>query len=143
MRKQLQDYLEIRVQQYVSETRGVTNPCEKAKLKREACLKRNAEIVKVEGKGEILSSSKKEEFSTVHYRVHLQYLTKQKDLLYLEEEIEYREAKFYKGVLVEDAEVPSPKGMETVGQLDFSNESERSSYQYNRLKAVQYAERWW
>ena len=45
------------------------------------------------------------EVENVQYHVHLQYLIKQKKHVYLEEEIEFRQAEFYKGVLVEDQEI--------------------------------------
>ena len=45
------------------------------------------------------------EVENVQYHVHLQYLIKQKKHVYIEEEIELRQAEFYKGVLVEDQEI--------------------------------------
>ncbi|WML49811.1 amidase domain-containing protein [Neobacillus sp. PS3-34] len=146
MRSQLQEFLEKRVQQYVSQPRGIESPCQKAEKKKEAHLKRAAEIVKTKASGKILKRIEEGEFSKAIYQVHFQYLIKQKDLLYIEEEIELREAKFYKGVLVEDEEVKRQEKVVEGADLalsEFIDVSERLAYQYNRLKAVQYAERWW
>jgi hypothetical protein len=65
----------------------------------------------------------------------------------LEEETEERLAKFYKGALVMDEErIPNEEyepQPETAAPVFQEEGPERLSYQYNRLKAVQYAERWW
>jgi hypothetical protein len=65
----------------------------------------------------------------------------------MEEEVEERLAKFYKRALVMDEEIKPPYEYPEP-HLDpmiptFEGNEERLSYQYNRLKAVQYAERWW
>ena len=62
---------------------------------------RQAEMVKVKAKGYIDKiQNTSPEVENVQYHVHLQYLIKQKKHVYLEEEIEFRQAEFYKGVLV-------------------------------------------
>jgi hypothetical protein len=148
MRQQLQEMLQKRVQQCVSNSRQSQHECEKIKRKIIALDNRQGEIVKVNAKGFIDQFQKKSpDVENVHYHVHLQYLIKQKKQVYLEEEIEFRQAEFYKGVLVEDQEVNPFQLEENRTWVEPVEESlereERAGFQYNRLKAIQYAERWW
>ena len=151
MRKQIQEYLQKRVHQYVSSSRS-TGLDEKMEKKREAYNRRQAELVKVHARGSIdhvVRSSPESEY--VQYHVHLQYLIKQKKLLLIEEEIETRQAEFYKGVLVADKEIDPFLREEAAIEvdsfisepLDVDDRQERAPFRYNRQKAVQYAERWW
>ncbi|HLO12412.1 MAG TPA: amidase domain-containing protein [Pseudoneobacillus sp.] len=145
MKEQLQRLLEERVKQCVSIPKNSESKCLKIEAKKENCDKRSAEIVKAKAIGKILNKHVNEESINVKYQVHFQYLIKQKGHLYLEEEVELREAVFFKGTLIKDEEV---------NQIDISNNEAsvliqddfdeiRVKYKYNRLKAVQYAERWW
>jgi hypothetical protein len=143
----IQDLYEKRVKQFVSDklTNKIYFP--KAEIKQAALAKRAAEVVKVNVTGKILEMLEEDEFKTLKYNAHYQYLIKQKGLLYLEEEVEERVAKFYKEALVMDEETnpfnpPQETSLEQITPFLEDNE-ERLSYQYNRLKAVQYAERWW
>jgi len=121
------------------------------KLERKQAIfaKRNAEIVKVKGKGKIDYINPLPEGKKVYYTVHLQYFIKQKDFFYIEEEREKRQGLFYKGVLIEDEEVPISFASEEIGFSEEEVPAEEEemhkdrSYTYDRLKAVQYAERWW
>lgn len=122
--------------------------CEKIERRREAFRNRKAEIIKVKAKGRINHREQRiEEIEKVLYQVHLQYLIQQKNQLYVEEEIEWRQAEFYKGILVDDQEInPFYFEEESVidpPKFDLEEREERASFRYNRLKAVQYAERWW
>ncbi|MCM3114473.1 amidase domain-containing protein [Neobacillus sp. MER 74] len=143
----IQELFEKRANQFVSD-KGTTPKVffPKADMKQSTFAKRSAEIVKVKTSGKIIEIDKEDEFQTVKYQAHYQYLIKQKELLYMEEEVEERLAKFYKNALVMDEEI-SPYGAQETYQfpteLDVKDQDERLSYQYNRLKAVQYAERWW
>lgn len=142
----IQDLFEKRVNQFVSDKRTHKLFFPKAEKKQASLAKRSAEIVKVKASGKIVEMLDEDEFQTVKYKAHYQYLIKQKGLLYLEEEVEERVAKFYKEALVMDEEI-NPYDLQesyqetTVPGLE--DKDERASYQYNRLKAVQYAERWW
>ncbi|ETI66247.1 amidase domain-containing protein [Neobacillus vireti] len=145
MNKSFQKLFDTRVQQFVSDKRSHKIFFPKAEKKQQAFAKRSAEIVKVKAAGRIMEESDEEEFQTVKYLAHYQYLIKQKGILYMEEEVEIRVAKFYKDVLVSDEEI-KPEYQEhdaTTAIPDFDSDEERLSYQYNRLRAVQYAERWW
>ncbi|MCQ6276769.1 amidase domain-containing protein [Bacillus sp. V3B] len=148
MRIQLQELLEKRVQQCVTNSRSPIDLCEKIERKREALSNRKAGMIKVKAKGKIDHIEPSEgELEKVLYQVHLQYLIQQKDHLYLEEEIELRKAEFYKGILVDDQEInPFFSEDDRVidpPKLDLEEQDERVAFHYNRLKAVQYAERWW
>lgn len=148
MRQQIIDLIEKRAHQCVSSTRNSTRACEKIEKKKESLFSRNAEMIKVKAKGQLDHIRKHEEdIEAVTYRVHFQYLIQQGDHIYMEEEVEKRKAEFYKGILVDDAEI-MPFQVESVHEIfKPSMEEERGGggggYSYNRLKAVQYAERWW
>ncbi|MGX6442435.1 amidase domain-containing protein [Neobacillus sp. K501] len=145
MSELLQELFERRAEQFVSKEKNNPNNFSKAQQKIDTLAKRSAEIVKVKAAGKVLERSNDEVFQTITYQVHYQYLIKQKDTLYLEEETEARIGKFYKNDLIMDDEImpvydsfPSLEIPTDIEEMD-----ERMSYQYNRLKAVQYAERWW
>jgi hypothetical protein len=142
----IQDLFEKRVNQFVSDKRTHKVFFPKAEKKHSALAERSAEIVKVKAIGRIIEMDEEDEFQTVKYYAHYQYLIKQKGILYMEEESEERLAKFYKNALVMDEEINPYENQElfhmpvTPGLED---NDERLSFQYDRLKAVQYAERWW
>ncbi|MBT2737462.1 amidase domain-containing protein [Bacillus sp. ISL-7] len=142
----IQDLFDKRVNQFVSDKRTHKVFFPKAEIKQSALSKRSAEIVKVKAAGRIIERNEEDEFQTVKYHAHYQYLIKQKGILYLEEEVEERLAKFYKEALVMDEEI-NPYDHQEPYQVpitqSFEDSDERLSFQYNRLKAVQYAERWW
>lgn len=146
MRSQLQELLEQRVLQCVSMPRNQLHECPEIEKKKESCSRRSAEMVKAKAKGMIERKTGNEEQGKVFYRVHLQYLIRQKGHFYLEEEVEKRCAEFYKGVLVKDEKINEYdlNGSMDGGERSFEDRSDsRAGYRYNRLKAVQYAERWW
>jgi hypothetical protein len=145
MKKKLQDLFEQRINQFVSDM-DVRNFYLKAERKKDSCAKRGAEIVKVETAGKMIDNGIENSFETVNYEVHYQYLIKQKGKLYIEEEIELRTAKFYKNEIILDEEI-IPFKIQNVPEdrvdLPMEEMDQRLSYEYNRLKVVQYAERWW
>lgn len=144
MKEQLHEHLQKRVQQCVSHTDG---KCQKIERKKAGLKARSGEIVKAQAIGKIISiGDEQNDFRNVSYLVHFQYLIKQKDMFILEEEIEKRNAEFYKGVLVDDKET-NPFEKESIPlpsePIKTEESLERIAYEYNRLKAVQYAEKWW
>lgn len=146
MQELLQDLFEKRLNQFVSEKRSHKLFFPKAEKKQLSLLKRSAEIVKVNATGKVLAKSSEEEFQTIKYQTHYQYLIKQKGKIYMEEELEDRVAKFYKEALVMDEEIVPNLDQDLDHEPilpEHQEDDERLSYQYNRLKAVQYAERWW
>ncbi|MBY0099719.1 amidase domain-containing protein [Mesobacillus maritimus] len=153
MREQLQNLLEQRVRQYVSQTRSEIHDCPFIEKTKESCANRGADILRTTAEGKITKEGKTAEGTEVFYKAHYQYLIKQKNAFLIEERIEERKAEFYKGILVEDNEINldflgSPK-IET-NEVERNQEEqdeiegdERKSFRYDRMKAVQYAERWW
>jgi hypothetical protein len=146
MKQQLKELIEKRIQQCVVKER-TTIEDDKFARKRSCFHRRNAEIVHVKAKGKVEDIQKKaDETEELVYTVHLQYFIKQGELFFLEEEVENRKSIFYKGVLIEDKEmVPVyPEYRENPLSEEFGNTTEGwSRYTYDRLKAVQYAEKWW
>ncbi|CAM3787609.1 amidase domain-containing protein [Mesobacillus thioparans] len=148
MRDQLQELLEQRVLQCVSMPRNQLHECPGIELKKQSFSNRSAEIVKAKGDGRIRRKLEEKENASVLYDVHFQYLIKQRGLFYMEEEVEKRRAEFYKGVLVKDEKLKESERTEA-GEESlpvFTQETDgqdRKGFRYDRLKAVQYAERWW
>lgn len=142
VKNHLEDKLNERVQQFVGRQKINDDKIEK---KRELMAKRKAEIVKVTARGKVTARESDGDHVYLFYNVHLKYLIKQKGRMYIEEEMEQRKASFYKGGIFDDIEQPiiydqDHRDDETL----FSGDSdERVPFQYDRLQAVQYAERWW
>jgi hypothetical protein len=145
VRQQLQRLLAEQVKQCVSNPNSTENNYAKIETKKNSATKRSAEIVKVKASGKILNKTVTDETTNVMYQVHFQYLIKQKDYLYVEEEIELRKADFFKGTLIKDMEVNQfeNRSIELPQISEIYQDEIRLNFQYNRLKAVQYAERWW
>jgi hypothetical protein len=148
MREQLQELLEQRVLQCVSMPRNQLHECPSIEMKKQSFANRSAEIVKAKANGRVIEKFEDKENAKVLYEVHFQYLIKQRGLFYMEEEVEKRQAEFYKGVLVKDEKMNEIKGsqgsheaMPAIAQEE--GDQERKGFKYDRLKAVQYAERWW
>ncbi len=146
MKEQLQELLEKRVRQCVSNERESIHTCMKIKNKKRSLEKRGASIVKAKAIGKIKGEPHIQEDSKyISYMAHFQYLIKQGKTFYIEEEVEERVAEFYKETLVEDKEKLVLYDQDTVDTVDILEEDSRSSYpfHYDRRKAVQYAEKWW
>ncbi|TDK58414.1 hypothetical protein E2K98_23575 [Bacillus salipaludis] len=145
MQESLQELFDKRIHQFISNTREQKSLYPKAERKLASLSKRSAEIVKVKAAGNIIEKIENGNYETVHYMAHFQYLIKQKDALYLEEETEMRLAKLYKGEVISDQEIAPVQTGDGHQELSIPTEEleERSSFRYDRLKAVQYAERWW
>ncbi|MGM7719200.1 amidase domain-containing protein [Metabacillus sp. Hm71] len=76
------------------------------------------------------------------YTCHYKWLNKQYDRFFLEERIEHRKARFYRDELVDDRIVDFNEiGNEPAPSAD--DQRSKESFVYDRLAAVQYAERWW
>jgi hypothetical protein len=147
LHRQLQEIFESRVNHYVSNSREKGSIYPKAERKRETLAKRNAEIVKVKAAGKMIEEVAEGDFQNAKYLVHYQYLIKQKGNLYIEEEVETRVGRFYRGELVFDDELnpfeATHRQPMSAANVSLEEDGERLSFQYNRLKAVQYAETWW
>ncbi|MBM7694223.1 cell wall-associated NlpC family hydrolase [Peribacillus deserti] len=141
MREKLKMLLEERVQKYVSDSalRAEDGKIEKKLL---SLKERSAEIVNVKAQAHVKSLNDDKGFSSIMYDIHFKYLIKQKDFIYMEEEIEHRQAVAEDGEVIQDLEVPYRFTAEPFEE-DAEDFDDRIPYAYNRLKAVQYSERWW
>ncbi|RFU63256.1 amidase domain-containing protein [Bacillus sp. V59.32b] len=145
MRTQLEALLKERVNHFVTgETRDRTLLGEKLERKLQSLQKRKAEFVQVKAEAHILSEQRRSQDTLLDYMIHYRFLTKQVDFFYDEEGIEYRTARFVNEKLVEDKEKrPKTETPDFALRMNPSAPDERLAYTYDRLKAVQYAERWW
>lgn len=144
IRKLLIEKINHEISEYT--TRGQTDyQSEKVKRKIESCEKRHAEIVKVEATGKVNEvSMQPDETQAVLYDVHYKYLVKQGSYIYMEEEVENRRAVYYGGQIYNDGEIPAVfEGVKRKEETLDEENGERITYHYERLKAVQYAEKWW
>ncbi|GIN90321.1 hypothetical protein J6TS1_00390 [Siminovitchia terrae] len=142
MKEQLQKMLEKKASEFVGEKKAKD---EKVIRKREVMSKRNADIVKTLAVGKISKAEMKDGYHQLYYHVHLKYLIKQEDFLYVEEELERRKASFGKKGLHEDVELPVDFTIKTTEDVTVEEDQNQvmERYTYDRLKVVQYAERWW
>ncbi|AVQ98535.1 amidase domain protein [Oceanobacillus picturae] len=128
---------------FLQEERGEESWWDKKKA---CCEKRGAKIVRVEGKGHLFRKFRYDSETMYEYRLHFSYLTKQKDKLYLEEEVIPYTFKMEKGSIVEHKRGSIPKVKSPLSIAPNANRAsnqERMRFTYDRLAAVQYAERWW
>lgn len=109
MREQLHRFLKGRVEQCVTDSKEIKKDaqCHKIARKKKLLKNRQAKIVKANATGRFLKNGKimRDDNCTILYHVHFKYVIKQKNSIYIEEEIEKRQASFYKGTLIEDKEV--------------------------------------
>lgn len=115
--------------------------------KKELAEKRKAEIVKASC---LVKWPKhlEEGVRSVDYQCEYRLLYKQDDFLYIEETAEVRTARFSaKGHFIEDVlkieKLPRDDEILPLEAAICESESGRVAFQYDRLKSVQYAERWW
>lgn len=145
VKDQIKAYIESLVEAYVKENDVRGN--EKVTKKIASAAKRNAEIVKVKAITNITDKQQDDNHTYINYDVHMQYLIKQKEKMYVEEQLEHHIASFYKNKLYDTREIEYEDIILNLEKTDadFSTvrEDVRISYSYDRLKAVQYAERWW
>lgn len=141
MKKQLQEHLQKRCQEYVDDSTSLS--CTKVKLKSNLFQKRNAQIVYVKARGTIRSHHSADERSSVNYTIHWQFFIKQNQKFYIEEEMEERKAYFDRETLVEDEEVILLFSEEQSSAKWRKDTDLRIPFYYDRLRAVQYAETWW
>ncbi|WP_203364098.1 amidase domain-containing protein [Bacillus sp. REN10] len=140
MYQQLQYRLEQRLN-YLLDDR-ISCKDEKIVRKKQLLQARHCQLLKVKASGKVLFEDQDE----IQYKVHLKYLMKQNDYVYIEEEVEHRVAVKDKKEVIDDREKPFLSEVIPIEQLvvDGRYEEERgASFQYDRIQAVQYAERWW
>lgn len=139
MYQQLQQRLEQRLHQLLGDDIACVD--EKVLRKKQLLQARQCQLLKAKAAAKVLFEDQDE----IYYKVHLKYLMKQKDYVYLEEEVEHRVAVKYKQEIVDDREqsfLSEVIPMDTLVPGD-RYEEERKGFRYDRIQAVQYAERWW
>jgi hypothetical protein len=108
---------------------------------------RKAKIVKSIVDGRLVRSQEVGGIREADYVVHFQHLIKQNDKFYIEERIEERKAVFSGSELIDDYCPKNEKVLLNESTPSQSIERDLESgdfrYQYSRLEAVRYAERWW
>ncbi|MFS0645616.1 amidase domain-containing protein [Siminovitchia sp. 179-K 8D1 HS] len=142
MRDCLENKLEERVEEYAGRKKSRDD---KVNRKLQSLANRKCEIVKVDAVGQVLEKRTEKEIDQLLYHFHFKYVIKQGSFFYMEEEVEKRKAAFYKNHIIEDDEVPVEFEAEPL-KMDEGwkrEENEPIRYDYDRLEAVRYAERWW
>ncbi|BDG48689.1 amidase domain-containing protein [Parageobacillus sp. KH3-4] len=142
MKKQLQRLLEKRAQLFVS--KDGRNVEEAVERKRRLFERRGAEIVRCAINSQIISKRVMEKEGKIIYLAHYQFLVKHGAEMYVEEQVEERRAHFERGELVKDEKVTAVEP--GTAHLRLEREmlvDERISYEYDRARAVRYAETWW
>ncbi|MDR4887306.1 amidase domain-containing protein [Fredinandcohnia sp. QZ13] len=149
MKSTLAKVIEAKAQLLVGNTRSASSvnlsekDLELIQRKKELLGKRSAEIVKCKTNAQIINKNELDGKIHLNYHVHYQYLIRQNKNLYIEEQCEERKAIFTSNKLISDDEVP--KDIETHYETMDREALEENTrdFKYNRLAAVQYAERWW
>lgn len=140
MYEELRQEIERRLQSLVEDK--ARDEDEKLLRKKQLLDSRNSKIIKAKAFGKVLAH----EGEWTRYLVHFKYLIKQDSFIYLEEEVEERAARIENQKLVEDKETKrQPIFLTEEKEEDEFLEAfeERRAFHYDRLKAIQYAERWW
>lgn len=148
-KQELQCLLQTRAEELLGNTRSSTYfdhiEVDVLKRKHESLNKRNATIVKVTSRGQIIREHTIDDEQRIDYIVHNQYLIKQKEHFYLEEDLDERRAIFQRGKIKGDGKIMQTEQRQSdkVNQSFRNTNGQRVSYNYNRREAVQYAETWW
>lgn len=141
MKEQLQAVMEARVREYVGLE---SSEDQKIGRKLKSLEKRQAKLVKTEAKGRMIGTEWDGKHGNAYYMIHYKHLIDHLGYLYIEEEIEKRKASVYEGRVIKDSELPTPYVLENpLERVEEANYIERAPYHYDRMRAVQYAERWW
>lgn len=116
--------------------------------KKEQLMERGAAIVRASSKANITGRHRYDDREKISYVVHHSYLIKHGNNYYIEEQMEERAALFKDGRLIaESTQVLSTDSRDTLTNhlniLKDENIQDNIRFQYNRIEAVKYAERWW
>lgn len=117
--------------------------------KKQLFEKRNAEIIRITGKGALTSKRSYDKNNIYEYNIHLTFFIKQNNYFYIEEKITPYQFRIKNGNVTDHKEVPridvTDEGTNDFNrpQYTFHKQDENERFSYNRHAAVQYAERWW
>ncbi|KEK23372.1 amidase domain-containing protein [Bacillus gaemokensis] len=144
LEKQMQQILAYITNKRVSVDEIPTDLLQVLQRKRNLFQNRSAEIVKATADISFIRQMNSRHYQEVDYQVHLKYLIHHRELFYVEEEQLERRVRLKDGCIVEDHIVEQKEVQQNDGTLEREGtKSKYDSYQYNRLEAVKYAERWW
>ncbi|WP_077617042.1 amidase domain-containing protein [Bacillus sinesaloumensis] len=149
MKSTLAKVVEAKAQLLVGNTRNASSvqlPEKELGLiqrKKELLDERSAEIVKCHTNSQIIGKKEVDGKLHLNYLVHYQYLIRQNKNLYVEEQCEERRAIFTSNKLITDEEVLKEVDYDYEPMERETTEERNLDFRYNRLAAVQYAERWW
>ncbi|WP_257009803.1 amidase domain-containing protein [Evansella halocellulosilytica] len=119
--------------------------------KKSQLYKRKAEIIKNIVDGRIIGEQSYFSRTVINYILVLQHVIKQKEKIYIEEQLQHRRAIFEDDEMIDDYLVNrdgSPMTEEEnvkFDEVEFESIVDRKGppYEYDRLSVVKYAERWW
>ncbi|MBD1382328.1 amidase domain-containing protein [Metabacillus arenae] len=148
MKQAIAELLESRLERLInrreSESLRMIDDMQKVENKYELLKRRNVDLMKGKVRvsiQKVADSSRTEK--EIEYKAHYQFLYNDHAKLYIEETVENRKALFYLEEIISDRELPFPF-QEASAELEAEEEDfPRTNFHYDRLAAVQYAERWW
>jgi len=115
--------------------------------KRKLMQERGAEIVRINGKGQVFHKVKYDDQENYHYLLHLSFLMNQEDYFYIEETVIPYQFQIRNGKIIEHEEVEhqldTRQDFLTFTEHDGVNHQGQERFTYDRLAAVKYAELWW
>ncbi|MFC3038794.1 amidase domain-containing protein [Virgibacillus xinjiangensis] len=114
-------------------------------LRKKALWKnRGAEIVRIHGQGERYRQFRYDGNCFYRYLLHHTFLIKQKDRFHVEELVIPYEFRWINGKVEDHREVPkNPQSERKLDILQRGEDAGEYRFTYDRMAAVQYAERWW
>ncbi|MFD1037601.1 amidase domain-containing protein [Virgibacillus byunsanensis] len=112
--------------------------------KKKLCDVRQAEMVRINGKGRIFHTLQYDREINYHYLLHLSMLVKQNDYMYLEEQVIPYQFRVINGEVIDHQEMEKPIVLSgNTVMPEITRDLSKQRFSYNRLAAVKYAERWW
>ncbi|QFT88100.1 Putative amidase domain protein [Bacillus sp. THAF10] len=159
MKDILKSHIQNRLNTYVliSNTTGrsITNE-DTINQKQASHKRRGAEIVKCSATAKIHSIHQQpnEDEANIIYEIHTRYLIKQKNNLYLEEEVDHRYVQMIDGTILQDfsiideGETKLPRFLPPLEEDDVaspysSDKKHEARFKFSRMEAVKYAEQYW
>lgn len=115
-----------------------------AMRKKQLFQRRSAHIVKATADVSFIRQLNSNDHQEIDYQIHFKYLIKHKELFYIEEEQLKRRVCLNNSRIIGDYAIEVSEEIRMGETLEREITKEKyGSYQYNRLEAVKYAERWW
>ncbi|WP_067724919.1 amidase domain-containing protein [Oceanobacillus damuensis] len=107
---------------------------------------RNAEIIRVQGNGSIFQKLRYDGETHYRYFMHLKYVIRQNKKIHIEEQVLPYQFRLADGILTNHAPIEKriqENKKEAPAAEDDNRKQANERFSYDRLSAVQYAERWW